>query len=471
MDTNEIGWMSAVELAAAVRARRLSPVEIAEAVLARIDKVNPKLNAYCTVATERALADARAAETPVLRGETLGALHGLPISFKDLTPTAGIRTTMGSRIFEHWVPDADAIVVERARRAGAVVLGKTNTPEFGCKGVTDNRVFGHTRNPWNPDRIAGGSSGGAAAAVAAGLGPLAEGSDLAGSIRIPASVCGVVGFKPSLGRVPLWPALNGYTGFSHVGPLARTVADAALLLAAWAGPDDRDPKSLPATGEDFARAVEGGARGLRVAWSPDLGAAPVDPEVRRVTEAAAKAFSDLGCRVEEEHPPLDDALALFIDLTSPYRAAAMAPHLPRWRDQLDPMLLLRLDRAEGMSAVDWERATHRRTALWHRLRGFFERHDVLVTPTTSVAAFPIGQTFPAEIDGRPLTNQLEWFPFTYPFAITGQPAISVPAGFTSEGLPVGLQIVGRRFADATVLRVAAAFEAARPWAHRRPPVD
>ena len=471
MSTNEIGWMSAVDLAAAIRARRLSPVEITQAVLARIDAINPRLNAFCTVVPDRALADARAAEAAGRRGETLGPLHGLPISFKDLTPTAGIRTTMGSRIFEHWVPQEDAVVVERARRAGAVVLGKTNTPEFGCKGVTDNLVFGHTRNPWNPERIAGGSSGGAAAAIAAGLGPLAEGSDLAGSIRIPASVCGVVGFKPSLGRVPYWPALNGYTGFSHVGPLARTVADTALLLAAWAGADDRDPRSLPATGEDFARAVDGGARGLRVAWSPDLGGAPVDPEVRRITEAAAKAFVDLGCRVEEEHPPLDDALALFMDLTAPLRAAAMAQHLPKWRDQLDPMLLLRLDRAEGMSAIDAERATHRRTALWHGVRRFFERYDVLVTPTTSVAAFPIGRTFPAEIDGRPLTNQLEWFPFTYPFAITGQPAISVPAGFTADGLPVGLQIVGRRFADATVLRVAAAFEAARPWAHRRPPVD
>ena len=470
MGTSDLCWLSAVELAAAIRARRVSPVELTRAVLERIEAINPRLNAYCTIAADRALAEAREAEAAVLRGEAPGVLHGLPISFKDLTATAGIRTTMGSRIFEHWVPDEDAVVVERARRAGAIVLGKTNTPEFGCKGVTDNLVFGHTRNPWDLDRIAGGSSGGAAAAVAAGLGPLAEGSDLAGSIRIPAAVCGVVGFKPSLGRVPLWPALNGWTSFSHVGPITRTVGDAALLLAAWAGPDDRDPRSLPATGEDFARAVDGGVRGLRVAWSPDLGGAPVDREVRRITEAAAKAFADLGCRVEEEHPPLGDAMTLFMDLTAPTRAAGMAAHLPRWREQLDPMLLLRLDRAEGMSAIDWERATHRRTTLWHDVRRFFERHDILVTPTTSAAAFPIGQTFPAEIDGQPLTNQLEWFPFTFPFAITGQPAISVPAGFTGERLPVGLQIVGRRFADATVLRVAAAFEAARPWAERRPPL-
>ena len=467
---HELCWTSAVDLAAAIRARRVSPVEVTRAMLARIEAVNPALNAYCTVVAARALSEARAAEAAVVRGDAIGPLHGVPISFKDLTPTAGIRTTMGSRIFEQWVPDADALVVERARRAGAIVLGKTNTPEFGCKGVTDNAVFGHTRNPWNLDRVAGGSSGGAAAAVAAGLGPLAEGSDLAGSIRIPASVCGVVGFKASLGRVPRWPALNGWTALSHVGPITRTVADTALLMSVWAGPDDRDPSSLPATGEDFARAVEGGAGGLRVAWSADLGGAPVDHEVRRITEDAARAFVDLGCCVEDAHPPLDDTLTLFMDLTAPMRAAAMAPHLPHWRAQLDPMLHLRLDRAESMSAIDAEKATHRRTAFWHRVRGFFERYDVLLTPTTSVAAFPIGQTFPAKIEGRPLENQLEWFPFTYPFSITGQPALSVPAGFTAEGLPVGLQIVGRRFADATVLRVGAAFEAARPWAHRRPPL-
>ncbi|MBI1847063.1 MAG: amidase, partial [Candidatus Rokubacteria bacterium] len=312
------------------------------------------------------------------------------------------------------------------------------------------------------------SRGGAAAAVAAGLAPLAEGSDLAGSIRIPASVCGVVGFKPSLGRIPRYPSVNGYTGMSHLGPITRTVRDAALLTSVWTGPDERDPQSLPATGEDFTRAVEGGIKGLRVALSLDLGYAAVDPEVRGIVAAAAKHFAGLGAAVEEAHPGFENPESLFMDLTAPIRAAAMAPYLPKWRDQMDPMLLLRVDHAPKMTAVDSERATHRRTALWQTVRKFFERYDLLLTPTTSVAAFPLGRVYPEQIEGRPLTNGLQWFPFTYPFNLTGQPAITVPCGWTAEGLPVGLQIVGRRYADATVLRAAHAFEAAAPWVQRRP---
>src|SRR5262249_4039329 len=261
-------------------------------------------------------------------------------------------------------PEDDAIVVERARAAGAILIGKTNTPEFGCKGVTDNLIFGHTRNPWRLDRIAGGSSGGAAAAVAAGLGPIAEGSDLAGSVRPPAAVCGGVGLKPSLGRVPRWPTLNAWTGLSHVGPLARTVRDTALALSIWAGPDERDPQSLPATGEDFARAAEGVIRGPCDGFTPDLGYARVDPEVRSITAAAAKVFATLGASVEDAHPGFEDPLSLFVDLTAPYRAAAMAPHVPKWGDRMDPFLHLRLNHGEKMSAVDWERSTHRRTAFW-----------------------------------------------------------------------------------------------------------
>ncbi|PYM15379.1 MAG: amidase [Candidatus Rokuibacteriota bacterium] len=469
MPNDELCFTSAVDLAAAIRARRLSPVEVTTAVLARIDKINPVVNAYCTVVADRALDEARRAEAAVAKGERLGPLHGVPISFKDLTPTAGIRTTFGSKAFEHNVPNEDALVVERARAAGAVVIGKTNTPEFGCKGATDNLIFGHTRNPWNRDRVAGGSSGGAAAAVAAGLAPIAEGSDLAGSIRIPASACGVVGFKPSLGRIPRWPMINGYTGMSHLGPITRTVRDAALLMTVWAGPDERDPQSLPATGEDFGRAIDTGVKGLRAALSLDLGFAAVDQEVRRIVAAAAKSLTGLGVSVDEAHPGFDGGVeALFMDLTAPIRAAAMAPLLPTWREQMDPMLLLRLDRATTMTAVDSEQATHRRTALWQTVRRFFERYDLLLTPTLATAAFPIGRVYPDEIDGRPVTNGLQWFPFTYPFNLTGQPAITVPCGFTSDGLPVGLQIVGRRYADLTVLRAARAFELASPWTERRP---
>lgn len=468
MRADDLCWLSAAELAAAVRTAEVSPVEVARAVLERIERVNPRVNAFCTVAADRALEQARAAEAAVVRGDPLGPLHGVPISFKDLTATAGIRTTFGSKVFEHHVPDEDAPVVERARAAGAVLLGKTNTPEFGCKGVTDNRVFGATRNPWRLDRVAGGSSGGAAAALAAGLGPLAEGSDLAGSIRVPAALCGVVGLKPSVGRVPRYPVPNGWTAFSVVGPMARTVRDTALLLAVMAGPDDRDPSSLPATDDDFARAAEGGIRGLRVAWSADLGYAPVDPEVRDLCGEAAKAFAGLGAAVDEAHPGFEDPEPLFMDLTAPVRAAACGDYLAEWRDQMDPVLVARIDRAGSATAIDYERASHRRTQLWHTVRRFFDRYDLLLTPATAVAAFSIELQRPTAVAGRPVTSPIGWFPFTFPFAMTGQPAISVPCGTTLEGLPVGLQIVGRRFAESTVLRAAAAFEAARPWSARRP---
>jgi Asp-tRNA(Asn)/Glu-tRNA(Gln) amidotransferase A subunit family amidase len=468
MAGDDICWMSAVDLAAAIRTADLSPVEVTRAILDRIERVNPAINAFCTVAAERALADARAAEAAVSRGEPLGALHGVPISFKDLTITAGIRTTFGSKIWEHHVPKEDAPVVERARRAGAVVLGKTNTPEFGCKGVTDNRIFGATRNPWDVTRTSGGSSGGAAAALAAGLGPLAEGSDLAGSVRVPAGCCGVVGLKPTLGRVPRYPNLNCWTTFSVIGPMARTVRDVGLLLGVMAGPDERDPMSLPLTGEDWARAAEGGVRGLRVAWSPDLGYAALDPEIERVCGEAAKAFAGLGCTVDEADPGFEDAEPLFMDLTAPMRAAADLHRMPEWKDQMDPILLDRIRRAEGMTAVDYEKATHRRTTFTHILRAFFERYDLLLTPTAAVPPFPITMQFPTEIGGRPNTSPLGWFPFTYPFAMSGQPAISIPCGMTASGLPVGLQVVGRRFAERTLLRAAAAFEAALPWSGRRP---
>ena len=468
MVSEELCWLDATALAAEIRLARVSPVEVTEAVLARIERVNPTINAFCTVAAEAARAQARLAEAAVVRGDVLGPLHGVPISFKDLTATAGIRTTFGSRIWEHHIPKADAPVVERARRAGAIVLGKTNTPEFGCKGVTDNRIFGATRNPWSLGRTPGGSSGGAAAALAAGLGPLAEGSDLAGSIRQPAACCGVVGLKPSLGRVPRYPSANGFTSFSCVGPMARTVRDAALLLSVMAGPDDRDPSSLPLAPESFARAGEGGIAGLRVAFSGDLGYAPVDPEIKRLCGAAARRFGELGCAVEAADPGFDDPESLFLDLTAPLRAAANLQDLPQWKSEMDPILVERIERASGMTAVDYERATHRRTAMWQVVRQFFERFDLLLTPVTAVPPIPIELQFPREIAGRRVSSPIAWFPFTYPFAMMGLPAISVPCGFTADGLPVGLQIVGRRLADASVLRAAAAFEAIAPWSGRRP---
>jgi Asp-tRNA(Asn)/Glu-tRNA(Gln) amidotransferase A subunit family amidase len=471
MDATELCFTPAVTLARAIGARELSPVELVDAVLARIEAVNPRINAYCTVAAEPARDAARAAEERVARGGPLGRLQGLPVSFKDLTPTAGIRTTMGSKIFEHNVPAEDALIVERVKAAGAVVVGKTNTPEFGCKGTTDNRVFGATRNPWNPAMTAGGSSGGAGAALAAGLAPLAEGSDLAGSIRIPAAACGVVGLKAGPGRVARYPAPNGWQTLSVNGPMARTVRDTALLFGVMCGPDERDPSSLPDTGEDFLAACDAPLGRPRVAWSPDLGYAPVDPRVAAVAGSAARVFADLGCEVEEASPGFADPDALFRGLTAPVRAAGLGQYLERWGDQMDPILTGRMRQADGVSAVDYERLCQRRTELWHAVRRFFERYDLLLTPTLALPPFPIDDPYPPrEVAGRAVDSPIGWFPFTFPFNLTGHPAISVPAGWTDDGLPIGLQIVGRRFGEAALLCAAAAFEAARPWTDRRPPL-
>ncbi|MEK7220064.1 MAG: amidase family protein, partial [candidate division NC10 bacterium] len=305
MHADDLASMPASELSAAIRAKRVSPVEVVEAVLDRIERLNPRLNAYCTVTAESARREAAAAEAAVMRGDALGPLHGVPVSVKDLVITRGVRTTFGSRIYENNVPQEDAPLVERLKAAGAILVGKTTTPEFGWKGVTDSPLLGITRNPWNPERTPGGSSGGAGAAVAAGLAPLAVGTDGGGSIRIPGSFCGVFGLKPTYGVIPVYPASATGT-LSHAGPMTRTVRDAALMLQVMAGPDDRDPLSFPLEGMDFVAGLEGEIHGLRVAWSPTLGYAVVDPEVRLVTEAAAKRFSDLGCRVEEVNRVFDD---------------------------------------------------------------------------------------------------------------------------------------------------------------------
>ena len=473
MEATELCYTPATQLAAAIRTKQVSPVEVVDAVLARIERLNPRLNAYCTVTADLARATARAAEAAVLRREALGPLHGVPYSLKDLTPTQGIRTTFGSKIFEHHVPTEDAILVERLRAAGGILLGKTNTPEFGCKGMTDNKIFGTTYNPWNLARTPGGSSGGAGAAVAAGLGPLAEGSDLAGSIRMPASFCGVVGFKPSPGRIPRYPNGNAWNTMSFNGPLTRTVADAALMFQTMVGPDDRDPLSLPDTGEDFSAAVQGEVRlkGLRVAWTPDLRMVPVEPVVQEICAGAVRVFADLGCHIEENSPDYHGAHELFSVLNANLRTAAVGDYAETWAAQMDPLLVWRLEQGRALSLRDVGKAETARTALYQRVRQFFETYDLLLLPTTVAPPYAAHGGYPKTVAGRPISTPYEILLLTYAFNVTGEPAISVPAGWTTEGLPIGLQIVGRRHADALVLRAAAAFEAAAPWAQRRPPVD
>ena len=459
---------SAARLAAAIARKELSPVEAVEAVLARIDRVNGPLNAFVTVTAELARAEARRAEAAVMRGGPLGRLHGVPFSVKDTLDTAGVRTTMGAVRLADRVPTEDAAVVARLRAAGAILVGKTTTPEFAHKGVTESALSGVTRNPWAPDHTCGGSSGGAAVAAATGMGPLAVGTDEGGSIRIPASYCGVVGLKPTFGLIPRVP-VGVAELLTHLGPLCRTVEDAALFLSVTAGRDDRDGWSLPVEPADYTRALARPPAHLRVAWSPRLGYAPVDPEVERVAGAAARGLAALGWTVEAADPGFEDPAEVADAFRHPGLAAALGDDLERDRARMDPSLVALVEAGRRMTAEQVARAAVRRHALWAQLDRFFERHDVLATPAVAVPPLRIGQAPPREIEGRAVGAR-GWIAFTYPFNITGLPAIVVPAGRTATGLPVGLQLVGRRLDDARLLGAAAAFETAAPWADRWPPV-
>lgn len=464
-------FIPATDLVRLYRARRLSPLEVMRAVLARIDAVNPALNAYVTLDREGALAAAKRATAALRRRADLPPLHGVPVSIKDLIPTKGIRTTWGSKIYEQHVPGEDGLVVERLRAAGAIVVGKTNTPEFGAGANTFNAVFGATRNPWDTRLSCGGSSGGAAVALATGMGPLAVGSDLGGSLRIPAAFCGVVGFRTTPGLVPVYPTVLAWDALSVQGPMARTVADTALLLTAIAGPDDRAPLSYPVDGRTFTRAVRApSVRGWRVAWSPDLnGLLPMDTEVARVAEGAVRVFRSLGARVETGAPDFSDLHEIVLATRGLSMVARHVEKLSRWRDQMQKGLVWNVEQGLALTPEAIGRAERLRTALWHRVRAFMAERDLLVLPTVAVPPFPVEQPYPTEINGRPFENYIRWVYPTYAISVVGLPAISVPCGFTRTGLPVGLQIVGRRVQDAAVLRAAAAFERAAPWAGAVPP--
>ena len=469
MNNLEICRMSVAEMADAVKAKRLSPVEIVDAVLHRIEELNPRVNAYCTLAVENSRKQAIEAEAAVMRGEELGSLHGVPVSIKDLIFTKDIRTTGGSKIYENFIPQQDAIIVQRLQAAGAIIIGKTNTSEFGWMAITDNLLFGATRNPWNLELTPGGSSGGAAASVASCMGSLAIGSDGGGSIRIPSSFCGVFGFKPSFGRVPRYPSFPGWEALSHIGPITRTVKDAALAMEVIAGRDDRDPFSLPSTGLSCLPFLDGDLKGLRVAWSKDLGYATVDPQVLKITEAAVKTFATLGCSIEAADPELTSPERAYSGYVGVRLAAVLQDKLGEWRDRIDPGLVRFIERNKDKSAIEHARDWFEMLEYWNGICPFFEKYDLLLTPTVAVPPFKLGGFGPREIAGSKV-SPIGWMAFSYPFNITGQPAASVPCGWTDEGLPVGLQIVGRRFDDVTVLRAAAAFEQASPWGGRHPPV-
>ena len=470
MATPDLGWIPATELAALIRSKKVSPVEVVDAVLARVERLNPKLNCFATVTAEEARDAALSAEVAVMTGEELGPLHGVPVSIKDLLFTRRVPTTGGSRLFTDHVPEEDAVSVERLKGVGAIIIGKTTTAEFGHKAVTESPLCGITRNPWNPALTPGGSSGGAGAAVAAGLGPLAVGTDDGGSIRIPASFCGIYGLKPSFGRVPQNPGFPGWETLSHAGPMTRTVRDAALMLDAIAGPDDRDRHSLPAVAQSFLAACEGGIAGLSVAWSPDLGYARVDPEVADLCAAAAELFESFGGHVEVVSPSWEDPEETFRLTVGAEIWSAWGDRLEADGERMDRSLRALLRFGAGVTAAQYLRALRRRQEFWTEVQRFLARFDLLITPTVAVPAFEVGKPGLNEVNGQP-SSPLGWTPFCFPFNLTGQPAATVPVGFTRAGLPVGLQIVGRRHADHTVLAASAAFEAAQPWADRRPPVD
>src|SRR5256712_7863729 len=452
--------LTATELLDGFRKHELSPVEVTRAVLERIEKLNPVLNAFNLV-SERALEDARTSEARWRAGQPKGLLDGVPVSIKDLILTKGWPTLRGSKTIAprgRWTDDAPATA--RLREHGAVLLGKTTTPESGWKGVTDSPLTGITRNPWNPAKTPGGSSGGGVAAVAAGMGPLAVGTDGGGSIRIPCSFTGLFGIKPSFGRVPAWP-LSPFGTVAHVGPIARSVTDAALMLNVLSLPDARDWHVLPYEARDYRTTLEHGVQDLRIAFSPDLGYAKVDGEVAVLVREAVKVFADLGAKVEEKNPGFENPEPIFRAQWFPGAAFLLKDLSVEKRKLVDPGLLDAADQGKKFSMLEILEAQHKRGALGAHMNLFHRDYDLLLTPALSIVAFDAGKDV---ADSMLQKRWTDWTPFSYPFNLTQQPAASVPCGLTRAGLPVGLQIVGPRYADARVLRAARAFESARPFA-------
>ena len=470
MTDTALCFLTAVELAQKIRAGEISAVETMEAHLAQIEKVNPQVNAIVTLLPEMAMEAARKADEKLARGEEVGPLHGLPVAHKDLVQTKGIRTTFGSLVYENFVPDEDALLVERLREAGAILLGKTNTPEFGAGSQTFNKVFGVTKNPYDLTKTCGGSSGGAAVSVACRMLPFADGSDLGGSLRNPTNFCNVVGLRPSVGRVPSWPSESGWNSFAVDGPIARTVEDTALMLSVLAGPDLRSPISLPENGAIFRNSLERNLKGIRIAWSSDLGGLPVDARVTETLEAQRAVFEDLGCTVEEGFPDFSDADEIFKTFRAWFYEMNLASLLPEHRDKLKETVVWNIEAGMKLSGPELGRAEVKRTALFHRVREFMQNYDFLALPVSQVPPFPIEQEFVSEINGVQMETYLDWMRSCYFISVTGQPAISVPCGFTEDGLPVGLQLVGKPQDDLGVLQLAYAFEKASGFYQQIPKV-
>ena len=462
--------MTAADLAHRIRSKELSATEVMEAHLAQIDRVNPTVNAIVTLVPERALEGARAADEALARGGEVGPLHGLPVAHKDLRLTKGIRTTFGSPIYRDFIPDQDDLIIERLKNAGAITIGKTNTPEFGAGSQTFNEVFGETLNPYDLTKTCGGSSGGAAVALACGMQPIADGSDFGGSLRNPANYCNVVGFRPSPGRVPVWPSQLGWFPLPVQGPMARTVGDVALTTAAIAGPDPRSPISIAEPGTLFAQPLARDFEGTRVAWSRDFGELPVDPRVTEAIDGQRRAFESLGCIVEDGQPRFTGADEAFKAWRAWFFQLRFGDLVKHHRDQVKDTVIWNAEAGEKLSGPQLARAELKRAELYHRVREFMETYEFMIFPVSQVPPFDVQQRYISEINGVKMDTYIDWMKSCYYVSATGLPAISVPCGFTSEGLPVGVQIVGRHQDDFGVLQLAHAFEQATEFWRRKPAV-
>jgi amidase len=470
MQNEDLCFLSATEQSGLIRSKKISASQLIRAHLDQIERLNPTLNAIVTLTSESAMAEAESADKKIAANESLGVLHGLPVAHKDLFLTKGVRTTFGSLAFKDFVPDVDSLPVERLKKAGGISLGKTNTPEFGAGSQTFNAVFGSTPNPYDLSKTCGGSSGGGAVALASGMISIADGTDLGGSLRNPASFCNLVGIRPSVGRVPSWPESLGWYTMSVPGPMARTVQDVALAMAAMSGPDDRSPISLEAPGEMFLNPLARSFKGCKIAFSANLGGLPVEPEVAKVIESTRAVFQDLGCEVINDEPNISEADEIFMLWRAWRTELRITPLLKDHRAQIKDTVIWNAEQGLPITGPQLVRAEAKRTELYHRMREFFQKYDFLVLPVSQVAPFSIDEEYPAEINGIKMNTYIDWQKSAYHISALGNPAISVPAGFTSDHLPVGIQIVGRHRDDFGILQLAYAFEQKTQFAQRRPPI-
>jgi amidase len=469
-DANSICFMSAVEMARLIRTRKLSAREALAAHLKQIERVNPKVNAIVTLVAEMAIEAAAKADEMQAHNSALGPLHGLPVAHKDLLDTRGIRTTYGSLLYKDYIPQQDDIVVERMRRAGAITIGKTNTPEFGSGSQTFNKVFGATHNPYDLTKTCGGSSGGAAVALACGLAPVASGSDTGGSLRNPAAFCNVAGFRPSIGRVPNPKTAFAWSTLSTSGCLGRSVSDLAFALSTIAGPDPRAPLSINEAGERLARPLDRNFKGVRVAWFKDLGGVPFDSRVRTVVDGHRKTFESLGCIVEQAEPDFSLAEISFRILRAWNSANTYGERLHDHPDAFKDTLKGEIEEGLRLTSQDLSRAETAHGQLWRRFQAFLEKYEYFILPATQLPPFDVNTPYPAEIAGVKFNSYIDWMKSCWYISATGNPAASVPGGFTPEGLPVGVQIVGRDKQDFSVLQMAHAFEQATGFGRKRPAI-